>query len=100
MCQISAGEDVDNISGVKALVLKQSRSFEKMQPKRSYIDRRLPSQTQLVTPSLKPSEVKVTAQPEGQIIYIILVIEFETLFPYPSFKKNIYVDSISHHQTC
>ncbi len=41
---VEEGEHV----GVKSLVLKQSSSYESMQPKKSYIDRPLPSQTRLL----------------------------------------------------
>ena len=39
-----SGEDAENIGGVKVLVMKQSRNYEKLQPKKSYIDRPLPGQ--------------------------------------------------------
>jgi hypothetical protein len=39
------GEDADNAGGVKGLVMKQCRNYEKLQPKKSYIDRPLPGQS-------------------------------------------------------
>lgn len=44
------GEDADNVGGgVKNLVLKQSKNYEKLQPKKSYVDRPLPSQVRSAT---------------------------------------------------
>ncbi|CAH1783576.1 unnamed protein product [Owenia fusiformis] len=48
--QAKAGEDADAAGGIKGLVIKQAKNFEKMQPKRQYIDRALPSQTKLQLP--------------------------------------------------
>ena len=56
----SAGDD--HTGGVKTLVLKQSKSFEQMQPKRPYIDRPLPSQPRL-TYDFDPIQAQI--QKEG-----------------------------------
>ena len=41
------GEDAGSAGGVKVLVMKQSSSFQEMQPKRLYIDQPLPTHTHL-----------------------------------------------------
>ncbi|XP_064632936.1 uncharacterized protein LOC135491169 isoform X2 [Lineus longissimus] len=51
--QAKPGEDADDIGGVKTMVIKQSRCFLKMQPRKSYIDRPLPSQTQIAFDALE-----------------------------------------------
>ncbi|XP_071485699.1 uncharacterized protein [Diadema antillarum] len=41
--QCKPGEDAQDIGGVRSLVLKQSRSYEALQPKKSFLDRPVPT---------------------------------------------------------
>ncbi|XP_072038562.1 uncharacterized protein [Amphiura filiformis] len=64
--QAKPGEDVDDIGGVKSLVLKQSQSYMSLQPKKSFSDRPVP---QNAPPELKHLKHYGKTDEKGKPVY-------------------------------